>query len=134
MLRAFSRHPRRKDRVQGRLWRDRFRHEPVMPDLLLSIGQQLERLPVQAGLTKHPADYPYSSYAHYALGHPNRYLDPHPLISGLSHHRLSLAGTVRRPPAGKPMSTKYFFAADSADPRFSHSPLRTWVVLVGEAL
>ena len=80
----FAWHHRRAYHTTGRLWRNRFRHEELAPERLLSLGQQIERLPVQAGLTKHPADYPYSSYAHYALGHTNPSLDSHPQYLALA--------------------------------------------------
>ena len=85
----FRWHHRKKYQTSGSLWRDRFQCEPMAPDDILMIGQRVESLPMRDGLTAHPADYPYSSYTHYAFGRPNPSLDAHP-------HYLALAATAQR--------------------------------------
>jgi len=81
---TFHWHHRRKYGTTGRLWHDRFRHKVIAVKDLLRIGYHVERIPVRADLTAHPADYPYSSYAHYALGQPNPFLDPSPQYAALA--------------------------------------------------
>lgn len=81
---AFHWYNRRKYRKPGSLWYDRFRHKAVSTQELLKVGQEVEYTSVRAGLANHPADYPYSSYAYYALGFPNPYLDPNPQYLALA--------------------------------------------------
>jgi len=59
----------RKYKRTGTLWEGRYRASLVQNDLyLLTCQRYIELNPVRAGMTSSPADYPYSSYAHNALG------------------------------------------------------------------
>ena len=88
--RRFQWHHRRKYGTAGRLWHDRFQHEAMAAQQPLRVGYQIEQLPVNTGLMDRPADYPYSSYAHYALSQHHGYLDSNPAYVALaitSFHR-----------------------------------------------
>lgn len=94
---CFRWHRRKTSQLTGPLWRDRFQSERVVPGDLLSAGQRVELLPVHTQLTTHPAEYAYSSYAWYALGRANRYLDVNPqylTLGATPHHRQTLYGQL----------------------------------------
>ena len=86
----FRWHHRKKYHTRGRLFHDRFRHEAISEQDLLRIGGRVEQIPVRGGLVTHPADYPHSSYAHYAFGQTNSMLDPH------AHYEALAATPYRR--------------------------------------
>lgn len=72
-------------RRSGTLWEGR--HKSCLIDAdsyLLSCYRYIELNPVRAGMVKHPADYPWSSYRSNADGLANSYLTPHPLYLSLS--------------------------------------------------
>lgn len=62
----------------GTLWEGRFKSSLIDTDTyLLNCHRYIELNPVRARLVSDPADYPWSSYSHYAQGRPNRYVTAH---------------------------------------------------------
>ena len=58
---------------------------------LLTCYRYIELNPVRAGMVDSPADYPWSSYRHNALGHPD------PLVAAdASYQALGLSDSLRR--------------------------------------
>jgi putative transposase len=56
----------------GYFWQDRYKSQPVGKDsYFIQCGKYIELNSTRAGITKDPADYPYSSYRYYAFGEPN---------------------------------------------------------------
>lgn len=73
-------------RRTGTLWEGRFKASLVDSDAyFLTVSRYVELNPVRAGLVKHPADYPWSSYRMNALGKNIALLTPHPLYLSLGH-------------------------------------------------
>ncbi len=67
-------------RRSGTLWEGRFKSCVVDADNYLLICQRyIELNPVRAGMTDHPADYRWSSYAANALGKASKLWVPHPV-------------------------------------------------------
>ena len=69
-------------RRTGTLWEGRFRSSLVdSENYLLTCHKYIELNPVRAGLVRYPADYPWSSHAHY-LGHRvSRLISEHPVYT-----------------------------------------------------
>ncbi|MEK7460994.1 MAG: transposase [Patescibacteria group bacterium] len=68
----------------GHFWQDRYKSQPVGKDsYFIQCGKYIELNPVRSGLTRNPADYPYSSYRAYTLGEPNLLLTPDLFYQGL---------------------------------------------------
>ncbi|MEQ8204595.1 MAG: transposase [Woeseia sp.] len=83
---------RKHDRT-GPLWQGRYKASLVQDDrYLLTCHRYIELNPVRAKMVESPADYPFSSYGHNALGREDALLTPHPLY-------LSLASNHARRPA-----------------------------------
>lgn len=62
----------------GTLWEGRFKSSLIDSDTyLLNCHRYIELNPMRAKLVSDPADYPWSSYGHYAQGEPNRYVTAH---------------------------------------------------------
>lgn len=62
----------------GTLWEGRFRASLVDSErYFLTVSRYIELNPVRAGISKHPAEYPWSSYRMNALGKNIRLLTPH---------------------------------------------------------
>jgi putative transposase len=71
-------------RRTGTLWEGRYRAAPVDGDAhFFSCCRYIEMNPVRAGMTKHPRDYPFSSYRANALGEADALVSPHPLFQRL---------------------------------------------------
>lgn len=90
---AYARYRNRRSRLDGPLFRGRFRSKPVLSwmywrTLLRYIGHN----PVQAGLCKHPFDYPYGSARHFMGRTPPRWLD-----RGGVERRLGMMPQLSRP-------------------------------------
>jgi len=65
-------------RRTGTLWEGRFKAALVDTDrYLLTCYRYIELNPVRAHMTNDPADYPWSSYHHNALGQPTPLITPH---------------------------------------------------------
>lgn len=66
----------------GTLWEGRYRATVVDSErYLLTLMRYIELNSVRAGMVTDPADYPWSSYRHHALGEPDPnadWLTPHP--------------------------------------------------------
>lgn len=68
----------------GTLWEGRFKSSLVqMEDYLLLCQRYIELNPVRAGMVNDPAQYPWSSYRHHALGQTDQRLNQHPLYLAL---------------------------------------------------
>lgn len=68
----------------GTLWEGRYKASLVQSDgYLLACHRYIELNPVRAGLVPRPGDYPYSSYAHNALGYKNRLVTFHAVYEAL---------------------------------------------------
>ena len=62
----------------GTLWEGRFKSTLVDSDnYLFTVMRYLEMNPVRAGMVKHPAEYPWSSYQANAVGKSIELLTPH---------------------------------------------------------
>ena len=62
----------------GTLWEGRYKATLVdSEDYLLTCYRYIELNPVRAQMVEQPADYPWSSYRHNALGQTNPILSPH---------------------------------------------------------
>jgi len=62
----------------GTLWEGRYKSALVDTErYLLICYRYIELNPVRAGMVTHPADYPWSSYRHNAIGQSNLILTPH---------------------------------------------------------
>jgi putative transposase len=66
-------------RRTGPLWSGRFKSCLVDNDgYLLRCQRYIDLNPVRAGMVSSPAEYPWSSYRHHALGDPSGLITPHP--------------------------------------------------------
>jgi putative transposase len=71
-------------RRTGTLWDSRYKSSLVQTETYLLFCQRyIELNPVRAGMVADPAEYPWSSYRHHALGEPNSILSPHELYTAL---------------------------------------------------
>ncbi len=76
------------DRQQrtGTLWEGRYKSTLIQPDRhLLACMAYMDLNPVRAGLVAQAADYPWSSYGHYAGLRTDRIITPHPLVWALGN-------------------------------------------------
>jgi putative transposase len=68
----------------GTLWEGRYKSSLISDErYLLTCHRYIELNPVRAGIVKDPASYPWSSHAHYVLGHPDRLITEHPAYLAL---------------------------------------------------
>lgn len=75
---------RRYERT-GTLWQGRYKACLVQTDgYLMACQRYIELNPVRAGMVPDPADYPYSSYRHHALGSYDPALTPHSVYCSLA--------------------------------------------------
>ncbi|MDZ7749680.1 MAG: transposase [Halofilum sp. (in: g-proteobacteria)] len=80
----------------GTLWEGRFRSCPVQDDHhLLACYRYIELNPVRAGIVRHPAEYPWSSYRANAAGRGFGYLVPHPCYLELAAEPAGRAAAYR---------------------------------------
>lgn len=76
----------RRHQRSGTLWEGRYRAAPIQSERhLLACMAYLDLNPVRAGLVARPADYPWSSHAHYVGLRSSRLLTPHPLVWALGN-------------------------------------------------
>lgn len=62
----------------GTLWEGRYKSSVVQSEqYLLACYRYIELNPVRAGMVTHPAEYPWSSYAHNGLGERDKYIAEH---------------------------------------------------------
>jgi putative transposase len=64
---------------EGRYWASLILDERYW----LTCMRYIERNPVAAHMVETPGEYPWTSYRHHALGHPNMLLSSHPLLDAL---------------------------------------------------
>jgi putative transposase len=70
----------------GTLWEGRYKSTVIQADrYLLACMAYMDLNPVRAGLTPHPRDYPWSSYAHYVGLRIDKLLTPHALVWSLGN-------------------------------------------------
>ena len=70
----------------GTLWEGRYKSTLIESDrYLLTCMAYIDLNPVRAQRVANPADYAWSSYAHYAGLRPDKLLTPHPLVWGLGN-------------------------------------------------
>jgi len=82
---SFYYYYQKRRKYVGHLWQGRFKSKPIeKDDYFLCCGKYIELNPVRAGLCESPADYPFSSYASYALGKPDYLLDMDPFYPDLA--------------------------------------------------
>lgn len=68
----------------GTLWEGRYKATVLDSEqYLLSCSRYIELNPVRADMVKHPADYPWSSYHHNALGISNSLIKAHTIYTTL---------------------------------------------------
>jgi putative transposase len=68
----------------GTLWEGRYKSSLVDTErYFLACHRYIELNPVRAGMVRHPADYPWSSHAHYANGRADRVLTQHSIYGSL---------------------------------------------------
>ena len=68
----------------GTLWEGRYKATLIDSEhYLLTCSRYIELNPVRAQMTKHPSEYPWSSYSYNALGKANSLVTPHPLYKRL---------------------------------------------------
>ena len=73
-------------RRTGTLWDSRYKSSLVQAETYLLLCQRyMEMNPVRAAMVADPAEYPWSSYRHHALGAPNGILSPHELYMALGN-------------------------------------------------
>ena len=66
-------------RRTGTIWEGRYKATLIDSEAyLITCMRYIELNPVRAGMVVDPADYPWSSYHHNALGQPSDLVVPHP--------------------------------------------------------
>lgn len=69
----------------GPLWQGRYKASLVQEDrYLLTCHKYIELNPVRAGMVATPGDYPYSSFAHNAIGTCDSLITPHRIYESLA--------------------------------------------------
>jgi putative transposase len=82
---SYAWYHRRVYRTSDNLWQGRYKSLPILDDpYLLEAGRYIERNPLEAKLAEKPELYPWSSYRHTALGHPDPLITPSPAYLGLA--------------------------------------------------
>jgi len=81
----------------GTLWEGRYRASLIDTEqYLLVCMRYIELNPVRAGMTAHPAEYPWSSYRFNALGHVDPLVTAHDLYVGLGRLEPERQAVYRR--------------------------------------
>lgn len=111
----------------GTLWEGRYRSTVIQTDrYLLACMAYIDLNPVRAGMVAMPADFPWSSHAHYAGRRSDRLLTPHALYWALgntpfareaAYAEMVHAGVAQADQALLTDATLHGWAA--ADPRYS---------------
>ena len=84
--RGYVRYFNSKSGRSGTLWEGRYRATVIDPErYLLACMVSMDQSPVQAGVARAPAEYPWSSHSHYVSGGPDRLLTAPPLYWGLGN-------------------------------------------------
>lgn len=80
----------------GTLWEGRYKASLVDTETYLLVCQRyIELNPVRANMVEHPAEYPWSSYRHNALGKASRLISHHQLYEGLGDSSDAQQGAYR---------------------------------------
>ena len=78
--RSYVRYFNQRHARTGTLWEGRYRSTLIQAErYLLACMVYLDLNPVRAGMVADPAEYPWSSHAHYAGKRPDKLVTPHPL-------------------------------------------------------
>jgi putative transposase len=84
--RSYVRYFNDRHQRSGTLWEGRYRSTLIDAErYLLACMAYIDLNPVRAGLVQQVADYPWSSYAHYAGSRADKLLTPHPLVWNLGN-------------------------------------------------
>ncbi|MES2972978.1 MAG: transposase [Pseudomonadota bacterium] len=79
--RRYVRHFNDSQGRSGTLWEGRYKSTLIQTDrYLLACMAYIDLNPVRAGLVAEPADYPWSSYCHYAGLRSDKLITPHPMF------------------------------------------------------
>jgi putative transposase len=71
----------------GTLWEGRYKASLVHDDqYLLACQRYIELNPVRSGIVPGPGDYPYSSFAHNALGKPDPLINEHRIYRAMANN------------------------------------------------
>ncbi|MBL4670591.1 MAG: transposase [Flavobacteriales bacterium] len=72
----------------GTLWEGRFKASLLSTErYFLTVSRYIELNPIRAGMVKHPAEYPWSSYRHNASGKRIKLITPHPVYLSLGRSK-----------------------------------------------
>lgn len=74
--RRYTRYINFREKWRGYLWQGRFGSVPLDETHLVAAMRYVERNPVEAGMVKHPVDYPWSSAKAHVLGITDTLLSP----------------------------------------------------------
>jgi putative transposase len=78
--RSYVRQFNKRQQRTGTLWEGRYKSTLIQAErYLLACMVYIDLNPVRAGLVARAADYPWSSYAHYAGSRADKLITPHPL-------------------------------------------------------
>jgi putative transposase len=81
---SYNHYQRRRRGYSGHLWQGRFKSYIIENDeYFLASAIYIEKNPVEAGIVRDPAEYPWSSYRYYASGKMDDLIDPNPLYENL---------------------------------------------------
>ena len=103
---AYARYRNRRSRRDGPLFRGRFRSKPVTSRRYWwTLIRYIDHNAVQAGLCRHPLEYPYGSARHYAAARSPRWLSTRGVRMALGMGEEDRGGLGRKYAAafGKPM-------------------------------
>jgi len=105
----------------GTLWEGRYRSTLVQSErYLLACMAYIDLNPVRAGMVEQPADYPWSSFRHYAGLVHDRLITPHPLYWALGNTPFAREQAYGELVAGG--------VPAELERRFTDSTLRGWAV------
>jgi putative transposase len=105
----------------GTLWEGRYRATLVDTDgYLLMCHRYIDNNPIRAGIVAHPAEYPWSSYRHYALAVDDELVTPHVTLLELGQTPERRAQAYRRLVATA--------LDDAVLHRIRHSSLNGWAL------
>jgi putative transposase len=78
--RSYVRYFNKQQARTGTLWEGRYKSTLIQTErYLLACMAYIDLNPVRAGMVSDPADYPWSSYAHYTGRRVDKVITPHPL-------------------------------------------------------
>jgi putative transposase len=119
--RRYVRHFNTRYARSGTLWEGRYRATLVDTDgYFLMCHRYIDMNPVRARIAAHPAEYPWSSYRHYALGLEDELITPHATVLALGHT-----------PERRAMAYQRMFATPLDDEtlrRIRHSSFNGWAL------